>query len=58
MHDAAVVAACSHGMVKRLGDYSRTKELTKVRDGFPDPETGEIVDPSMFQQLHTHFPDP
>lgn len=56
--DAAVVAACSHGMVKRLGDYSRTKELAKVRDGFPDPETGEIVDPAMYQQLHAHFPDP
>jgi CRISPR-associated endonuclease Csn1 len=56
--DAAVVAACSHGMVKRLADYSRTKELAKVRDGFPDPETGEIVDPAMFQQLHIHFPDP
>jgi CRISPR-associated endonuclease Csn1 len=56
--DAAVVAACSHGMVKRLADYSRTKELSKVREGFPDPETGEIVDPAMFQQLHAHFPDP
>jgi CRISPR-associated endonuclease Csn1 len=56
--DAAVVAACSHGMVKRLGDYARTKELAKVRDGFPDPETGEIVDPAMHQQLHAHFPDP
>jgi CRISPR-associated endonuclease Csn1 len=56
--DAAVVAACSHGMVKRLGDYARTKELAKARDGFPDPETGEIVDPAMFQQLHAHFPDP
>lgn len=56
--DAAVVAACSHGMVKRLADYARSKELSKVRDGFPDPETGEIVDPAMFQQLHAHFPDP
>ncbi|MCF8198783.1 MAG: type II CRISPR RNA-guided endonuclease Cas9 [Sulfuritalea sp.] len=56
--DAAVVAACSHGMVKRLADYSRTKELAKARDGFPDPETGEILDPAMFQQLHAHFPDP
>ncbi|GAB1394937.1 type II CRISPR RNA-guided endonuclease Cas9 [Rhodocyclaceae bacterium] len=56
--DAAVVAACSHGMVKRLGDYARTKELAKVRDSFPDPETGEIVDPAIFQQLHAHFPDP
>lgn len=56
--DAAVVAACSHSMVKRLGDYARTKELAKARDGFPDPETGEILDPAMFQQLHVHFPDP
>lgn len=56
--DAAVVAACSHGMVKRLADYSRTKELAKARDGFPDPETGEIIDPAMFQQLHAHFPEP
>lgn len=56
--DAAVVAACSHSMVKRLSDYSRTKELAKVRDGFVDMETGEIVNPAMFQQLHAHFPDP
>lgn len=56
--DAAVVAACSNGMVQRLANYSRTKELAKVRDGFPDPETGEIVDPAKFQQLHAHFPDP
>lgn len=56
--DAAVVAACSHSMVKRLGDYARTKELSKVHDGFPDPETGEFVDPVKFQQLQVHFPDP
>jgi len=56
--DAAVVAACSHGMVKRLADYSRTKELGKVREGFADPETGEILNPAMFRQLHAHFPDP
>ena len=56
--DAAVVAACSHSMVKRLVDYSRRKELDAVREGFADPETGEIVNPAMFQQLHEHFPDP
>lgn len=56
--DAAVVAACSHGMVRRLADYSRTKELAKVQQGFVDPETGEIPDPAMFQRLHAHFPDP
>ena len=56
--DAAVVAACSHGMVKRLSDYSRRKELKAVRDGFVDLETGEIVNSAMYQQLETHFPDP
>ena len=56
--DAAVVAACSHGMVKRLSDYSRRKELEKVREGFIDMETGEIVNPAMLDQLEQHFPAP
>ncbi|BBO21220.1 MAG: CRISPR-associated endonuclease Cas9 [Rhodocyclaceae bacterium] len=56
--DAAVVAACSHGMVKRLADYARRRELEKVREGFVDAETGEIVNPAMFQQLKQHFPEP
>jgi CRISPR-associated endonuclease Csn1 len=56
--DAAVVAACSHGMVKRLSDYSRRKELDQVREGFVDVETGEIVNPVMLQQMKEHFPDP
>lgn len=56
--DAAVVAACSHSMVKRLSDYARRKELEKVREGFVNMETGEIVNPAMFQQLRQHFPDP
>lgn len=56
--DAAVVAACSHGMVKRLADYARRKELENVRTGFINMETGEIVDPAMFRQLQQHFPYP
>lgn len=56
--DAVVVAACSHGMVKRLSDYSRRKELEAVRDGFVNQETGEIVNPAMFEQLERHFPTP
>ena len=56
--DAAVVAACSHSMVKRLSDYARRKELDQVHEGFVDVETGEIVNPAMFQQLRQHFPDP
>ncbi|MFN7085378.1 MAG: type II CRISPR RNA-guided endonuclease Cas9 [Burkholderiales bacterium] len=56
--DAAVVAACSHSMVKRLSDYSRRKELEQVRAGFVDMETGEIVNPAMFNRLEQHFPSP
>lgn len=56
--DAAVVGACSHSMVQRLSNYSRTRELEQVRDGFVNIETGEIVNPAMHQQLREHFPDP
>jgi CRISPR-associated endonuclease Csn1 len=56
--DAAVVAACSHGMVQRLSNYARSRELEQVRDGFVDVETGEVVNPVMFQRLSKHFPDP
>jgi CRISPR-associated endonuclease Csn1 len=56
--DAVVIAACSHGMVKRLSDYSRRKELAQVREGFVDLETGEIVNPAAFAQLEAHFPAP
>jgi len=56
--DAAVVAACSHSMVKRLSDYSRKKELQQVRKGFIDPSTGEVVDPVLLDKLEKHFPIP
>lgn len=56
--DAAVVAACSHGMVKHLSDYSRRKEMRQVREGFVDVTTGEIPNPTMFDQLEQHFPKP
>lgn len=56
--DAAVAAACSHSMVQRLSNYSRTRELEQVRDGFVDIVTGEILNPAMHQQLREHFPDP
>ncbi len=56
--DAVVVAAASHAMVKRLSDYSRRKELEKVREGFVDIETGEFVHSAMFEKLEQHFPNP
>ncbi len=56
--DAAVVAACSHAMVKRLADHARRKELEYLREGFADPETGEILNPTAHQHLADHFPEP
>ncbi|MCB1559655.1 MAG: type II CRISPR RNA-guided endonuclease Cas9 [Xanthomonadales bacterium] len=56
--DAAVVAACSHGMVKRLSDYSRRKELKGAREGFRDAETGEVLDIAALRRLENHFPVP
>lgn len=56
--DATVIAACSHGMVKRLADHARRKELEYLREGFPDPETGEILNPSVHRHLSEHFPEP
>lgn len=56
--DAAVVAACSHGMVKALADYSRRKEVEYLREGFPDPETGEIINPEAHRHLALRFPEP
>lgn len=56
--DAVVVAVCSHSMVKRLADYARKKELENLREGFPDPDTGEILNPATHKRLAEHFPDP
>lgn len=56
--DAVVVAACDHGMVKRLADYARRRELEAVSAGFVDLDTGEIVDRAMFQRLERDFPAP
>lgn len=56
--DATVVAACSHGMVKRLSDYARRKEMEHVKTGLVDIETGEIINTAMLEQLEEHFPRP
>lgn len=56
--DATVVAACTHGMVKALADHSRTKELAFLQEGFPDPETGEILNPAAFDRGRQQFPEP
>lgn len=56
--DAAVVAACSHGMVKALADHARLKEVEFLKEGFPDPETGEILNPAAFERGRQRFPEP
>lgn len=56
--DAAVIAACTHGMVKRLSDYSRRKELELVSGSFVDPLTGEILDEAGLNLAEKHFPQP
>lgn len=56
--DAAVVAACSQAMVKRLSDYSRRGELEQVRNGYTDPESGEILDLAALRRLEAQFPTP
>lgn len=56
--DAAVVAACSHAMVKRMSDYARRKELEHIGQGFVDAETGEVVDINALRRLEAHFPRP
>lgn len=56
--DAAVVAACSHGMVKRLSDYARRNELKQARGRFTDPATGEALDLAALRRLDNAFPLP
>ncbi|MCZ2104303.1 MAG: type II CRISPR RNA-guided endonuclease Cas9 [Comamonadaceae bacterium] len=56
--DAAVVAACTHGMVKALADYSRRREIEFLKEGFADPETGEILNPAAYDHAKRHFPEP
>jgi CRISPR-associated endonuclease Csn1 len=51
--DAAVIAACSHGMVKRLSDYARRKEL-----GHIDQDAGEIISQKVSEKLEKEFPTP
>lgn len=56
--DAAVIAACSHSMVKRLADYSRRNELNNVRANFVDPQTGNVLDIDALRALESQFPAP
>lgn len=56
--DAAVIAAASRALVKRMSDYSRRNELEMVRENISDPATGEIIDIAALRRLEAHFPKP
>ena len=56
--DAAVIAAASRSVVKRMADYSRRNELEMVRNRYVDPETGEVIDVAALRQIEAHFPKP
>ncbi|MHB1143512.1 MAG: type II CRISPR RNA-guided endonuclease Cas9 [Thiobacillus sp.] len=56
--DAAVIAAASRSLVKRMADYSKRNELAQVRDRYLDPATGEILDIAAMRQVEEHFPAP
>ena len=56
--DATVVASCTHGMVKRLADYARNREIRYLRTGLVDTATGHVENPAAFDQLQKHFPEP
>lgn len=58
--DAAVVAAASPAMVKKLSYYSKAKELhlVRVQDRLVDVETGELVDDRYRHIDVKHFPEP
>ena len=56
--DAAVIAAASRALVKRMADHSRRNELAQVRDPYIDPETGEVFDVAALRAIEEHFPKP
>jgi CRISPR-associated endonuclease Csn1 len=56
--DAAVVAACTRGMVKRLADHAKGRELRYARADSIDRETGEIIDLDRYRKLENEFPQP
>lgn len=56
--DAAVIAAASRALVKRMADYSRRNELEMVRGAAIDPETGEVLDVAALRQMERNFPEP
>lgn len=61
--DAAVIAAASRSLVKRMADHSRRGELAQVRESYVDPETGEVLDIAALRhqealRIEERFPKP
>lgn len=56
--DAAVVAATTPGLTRRLTEYSKKKEtLIETPAGYADPSTGELVE-ACDERLKDRFPRP
>ncbi len=56
--DAAVIAATTPGLVQRLTEYSKRREmLVKTSAGYVDPATGELLEPSE-EAKRDPFPKP
>lgn len=61
--DAAVIAATSRSLVKRMAEHSRRGELAQVRESYVDPETGEVLDIGALRRqealkIEERFPQP
>lgn len=65
--DAAVVAGASDKLVRRLTMFSKANELyhykfkrlIHIDEHYIDPDTGEILDSGLYQNIDTkHFPEP
>jgi CRISPR-associated endonuclease Csn1 len=56
--DAAVIAATTRGMIKRVTDYSKRQELRYMQDDLVDAETGEVLDMEALRQVEAQFPLP
>ncbi|CAN5405526.1 type II CRISPR RNA-guided endonuclease Cas9 [soil metagenome] len=57
--DAAVIAAASRSLIKRVSDFSRIGKIVQRPDGlFVSRDTGEILEGDAASQLGNKFPQP
>ena len=57
--DAAVIACVSPGMIHRITSYSKYCECARIRQGYVDYETGEVMTKEEFEnRFAARFPAP